>query len=135
MQTHVKVLGVLHIVFGAVLLLIGLAVFVIFGGIIGAVQLDNDPDAAAATSILGAVGGVMMVFFLALSLPGLIAGAGLLYFKGWARILGIVLSVLHLPGFPFGTALGVYGLWVLLTADGARAFQPDNVGGTLEYQK
>jgi hypothetical protein len=26
----------------------------------------------------------------------------------------IVISALHLLSFPFGTALGVYGLWVLL---------------------
>ena len=35
-------------------------------------------------------------------------GIGLLYFKPWARILGIVLSAIALLGFPWVTILGVY---------------------------
>ena len=61
---------------------------------------------------------------LALSLPGLIAGIGLLKFKSWARILGIVLCAICLIGIPFGTIFGVYGLWVLLTKDTERLFEP-----------
>jgi hypothetical protein len=30
--------------------------------------------------------------------------------------------VLELPAFPFHTALGVYGLWVLLSNEGAALF-------------
>jgi len=29
-------------------------------------------------------------------------------------VLAIILSVIHLLSIPFGTALGIYGLWVLL---------------------
>jgi glucose uptake protein GlcU len=39
---------------------------------------------------------------------------GLLERREWARILTIILGVLHLLGFPIGTALGVYTLYVLL---------------------
>ena len=41
------------------------------------------------------------------------AGWGLLNDKPWARILTIVLSALSLLSVPIGTALGIYGLWVL----------------------
>lgn len=34
--------------------------------------------------------------------------------QAWARMLGIVLGLLVLLRIPFGTALGVYTLWVLL---------------------
>jgi hypothetical protein len=124
MQTHVKVLGVLHIVFGILGILIGLGVMTLFGGLASIVQMEGDPDAATAVPILGAIGGVVLVVLLVLSIPGIIAGAGLLSFKPWARILMIVISILDLVNFPFGTALGIYGLWVLLTADGARLFEP-----------
>ena len=124
MQTHVKVLGVLHIVFGVLGVLIGLGIFLFFGGIAGMAQMDGDPDAAMAIPILGAIGGIAFVVLLVLSVPGIIAGIGLLQFRPWARILTIVLSVLDLVHFPFGTALGVYGLWVMLTADGAKLFEP-----------
>jgi uncharacterized SAM-binding protein YcdF (DUF218 family) len=49
-----------------------------------------------------------------LSAPGLIAGIGLLTFKPWASTLTIIVSALHLLNIPFGTALGIYGLWILL---------------------
>ena len=57
-----------------------------------------------------------------LSLPGIIAGIGLLKFRPWARILTIVLSALNLMNIPFGTILGVYGLWVMLSDEGSRLF-------------
>ena len=60
---------------------------------------------------------------LVLGLPGIIAGAGLLKFRPWARILGIIISALDLIHFPFGTALGVYGLWALLSRDGEMMFR------------
>ena len=47
---------------------------------------------------------------------------GLLRYSEWARILGIVLAAISLPGVPFGTAMGVYGLWVLLNAETVRLF-------------
>jgi hypothetical protein len=59
-----------------------------------------------------------------LSLPGLIIGIGLMQFRPWARIAGIVLSALDLVSVPpFGTALGIYGLWVLLNNETERMFE------------
>lgn len=39
---------------------------------------------------------------------------GLFEHRPWARILALVLGFLALLSFPFGTALGIYTLWVLL---------------------
>jgi hypothetical protein len=47
---------------------------------------------------------------------GVAAGWGLLERLPWARMLAIVLGCLSLLDMPFGTALGVYSLWVLLPA-------------------
>ena len=33
--------------------------------------------------------------------------------------------MINLLVLPFGTALGIYALWVLLTNDGRRLFEPD----------
>jgi hypothetical protein len=40
----------------------------------------------------------------------------------WARVLGIVVGFLALIRFPFGTALGIYTLWVLLPESSAREY-------------
>src|SRR5262245_10798226 len=123
MQTHVKVLAVLHIVLGALGVLIGLGIFVLFGGIAGLVQMDHDPDAAFVVPMMGAIGGFVLIVLLVLSVPGIIAGAGLLSYQPWARILTIMLSILDLISIPFGTALGIYGLWVLFKPEGAQLFE------------
>jgi hypothetical protein len=39
-------------------------------------------------------------------------------------MLAIVVSALHLINIPFGTALGIYGLWVLLSPEAQRLFTP-----------
>ena len=63
-----------------------------------------------------------MAVVFAFSLPSVATGIGLLYFKPWARILGIVLSAIALLGFPWVTLLGIYGLWVLFNKDTERLF-------------
>jgi hypothetical protein len=123
MQTHVKVLAILHIVFGALGVLVGLGIFAFFGGIAGLVQMDHNPDAAFVVPLMGAIGGFVLIVLLVLSVPGIVAGVGLLSYQPWARILTIVLSILDLISIPFGTALGIYGLWVLFTQQGAQLFE------------
>ena len=135
MQTHVKVLAVLHIVFGALGVLLGLGVFLVFGGVAGIVHMDHDPDAALVVPMLGAIGGFVLIILLVLSVPGIVAGVGLLSYQPWARILTIILSILDLINIPLGTALGIYGLWVLLSTEGARLFDGRGVASSMQYQR
>ena len=39
------------------------------------------------------------------------------------RVLMLALALVNLLVLPFGTALGIYALWVLLTNDGRRLFE------------
>jgi hypothetical protein len=127
MESHVKVLAVLRIILGALGVLIGLGVFAVVGGVAGLVHMDGDDDAGQVVALLGAAGGLVLIIMLVLSVPGIIAGIGLLSFQPWARILTIVLSVLDLMNIPLGTILGVYGLWVLLSNESERLFEPRRV--------
>lgn len=123
MQTHVKVVAVAFIVFGALGVLAGFVLMAVFGGAAGIVGAAADSeDAAFALPIIGLTGTVLTIFLFAVSLPGLVAGFGLLSWKPWARILGIVLCAIQLVHIPLGTILGVYGLWVLLNSDTERLF-------------
>ena len=124
MVTHVKMIGILHIVFGGLGILAGIIVFLVMGGIASLVGLSADSrDSLTAIPILGGIGGFVFLLLLVLSLPSLIAGIGLLGFRPWARIMTIVLSVLHLFNIPFGTALGAYGLWALLAPETEMLFR------------
>jgi hypothetical protein len=125
MEQHVKTLGILHIVFGCLGILLALGFLLFFGGIAGLIgATDYSGSARFSIPIVGGIGAFIFVAILALSLPGVIAGIGLLQFRSWARILTIVLSVLELIHVPFGTALGIYGLWVLLSQGSERLFRP-----------
>jgi hypothetical protein len=121
MAQHVKILGVLHIVFGAIGVFGAVIVLMIFGGISALVGM-SDRAGNIPAPIMGIIGGVAFVVILALSLPGLIIGIGLVQFRPWARIGGIIISALDLFGFPFHTALGIYGLWVLLSRETEQMF-------------
>src|SRR5437868_15399376 len=108
MDTHVKVLGFIYIISGAILVVLGLMLLGIVGGS-GLISGDRH-----AMFVTGIVGTALAAFFVILSVPSIIAGIGLLNHREWARILTIILGVLHLIGFPIGTAIGVYTLYVLL---------------------
>ncbi len=63
------------------------------------------------------------ILILVKSAAGFFAGWGLLQRESWARILTIVLGFLSLFNIPFGTALGIYSLWVLLPAESDREYE------------
>jgi hypothetical protein len=124
MQTHVKVLGVLYLAVGGCMLVAALFLLMTMSGVAGIVGAAADPeDAAIAIPVLGIAGSALAAFLGLFALPSLITGYGLLNFKPWARIVGIVLSAISLINIPFGTIIGVYGLWVLLSKDTERLFE------------
>ncbi len=124
MAQHVKILGVLHIVFGCLGILAAVVAAGHFRRRVGLVGVnDHTQDSLVAIPILGGIGGIFVfVIVLVVSLPGLISGIGLMQFRPWARILAIILSALDLFNIPFGTALGVYGFWVLLNRETEQLF-------------
>ena len=116
MKTHIEVLGWLYIVFGAMGLLGGLGLFVFFSGL---ALLPDEPSGAFALVLIGwVIGGLLVIT----SVPDIIGGIGLLKRKNWARILVIILGCIQLIGFPIGTALGIYTLWVLLKEETTKHF-------------
>ncbi len=124
MKQHVSILGVLYIAFGVLGMVTAVGMLALFGGAAGIVSLvsEQEPDAAVAVPILGVLAVVLFTIIAVLSIPGLAVGIGLVKFQSWARIGGLILSALNLLNFPFGTALGCYGLWVLLNKETEAAF-------------
>jgi len=59
---------------------------------------------------------------LAYGAIGLIAAWGLLQRLRWARVLALIIAFLSLIHIPFGTALGIYTLWVLLPAQSGEEY-------------
>jgi hypothetical protein len=126
-EQHVKVLAILNIVLGGLGVLGALLVLVFFGGLAGVVGSDPEPGAHGGAAVLAIIGGIGSIIMLVFSIPCVIAGIGLLKFRSWAHVLGIVLSVLEIvnfAAFPISTGLGIYGLWVLLNKETKPLFSP-----------
>jgi len=116
MKDHIKIVAWLYIVMG----ILGIfGALVVFAVIAGGGLISGDETAIRITMIVGIV--IASITAL-LSVPGIIAGVGLLGYKAWARILAIILALLNLPGFPVGTLLGIYSLWVLLDSESTLVF-------------
>src|SRR4029450_12917668 len=120
MDTHVKVLGSLQIALGAMVLFGALVLVFVFGGVTSAMGASGDPDAQVALPIVGITGLAVVPCRAAVGRPSVIIGIGLIRLRPWARIAGMVISILSLMMIPFGTIVGVYGLWVLFSKDTER---------------
>jgi len=125
-ETHVKVVAVLHLVFSGLTLLAGLMVtiLVVAGGLI-----SGDKTAIAITSGLGFF---FAVLFICLSIPAIIGAIGTLKYKNWGRILLVIVGVFNLPGFPIGTALGGYTLWVMFQKETELLFSHNPISHPVE---
>lgn len=108
MDQHVKIVAILSIIFGVLMAFLGLGIF----GIIAAAGAASGEQ--EAMWVTGAVGIFIAGLFAILALPAIIGGIGLLKGRNWGRILILIVAVLSLLNFPFGTAYGVYALWVLV---------------------
>ena len=107
-QLHVPVVAWLLIVFYAITLLAALGVYMLVASL---GEFTHDPEAQIILPVMRTLISAILVL---LTLPGFIAAFGLLARKPWGRILGIVVGFFALPGFPFGTLLGGYAIFVLM---------------------
>ncbi len=122
LEQHRRILGILFIVLNVLTLLaaVGLALF--FGAVGIAAMGSGASDAAEGAAVsffMMALGGC----FLALGVPGLITGIGLLKRRPWSRTAALVLGLLSLTNFPVGTALGIYAIWFFGQPDTRRVFE------------
>jgi hypothetical protein len=114
MTRRTRLLAHIYIAMCGGLLAVGAALCV---GII----FSSDPARGRAIEVIGPLYLALSAFYF---IPGTLGGLGLLRGKQWARTLIIVLSLLVILVFPVGTALGGFGLWVLLGSDSKRYSPP-----------
>lgn len=112
MNPHLRLLGVLQLVWGSIGLLLGVSTLLLAIGAL-AIGVSSADDRLAA----GLTAGGFVMFALALLAGGGVntwAGRALRRFQPQGRTAVLWLAVLNLFVLPFGTALGIYAFWVLL---------------------
>lgn len=109
---HLTLLGSLWIAY---------SVLALFGGVIIFVLNQTLFAALSARGEFGPPGGFLRPMFAVIGILllmkgtlSIIAGIGLLTRQSWARIIALVMGCISLLNIPFGTALGIYTIWVLL---------------------
>ncbi len=117
MEKHINVVAALQIGLSIFSLLISFLIFTVLKLVGGFVD-----DANGAT-ILSMIADIIAIVFIIVSFPGLLAGFGLYKRKEWARVLTLVLSIIEIFNFPFGTAIGIYSIWALIQPENVAAFQ------------
>ena len=120
MERHVHLLGVLWLVLGILTAMTGVAAVMVADLIFGPNGVATQNGAPPFIRPLISFGGIL---FLAKGAFCIIAGIGLLQRQLWARVLALVLGFLSLINVPFGTALGIYTIWVLLSANAEERYR------------
>jgi hypothetical protein len=111
LQRHIHLLGILWIAYSALHLLGGLVLMIVANTIFGHMGRFETGAPAFLQPLLSAIG----ILVLIKGILGIAAGWGLMQHLDWARVLAIVLAFISLFNPPFGTALGIYTLWILLS--------------------
>jgi hypothetical protein len=120
-ERHVTLLGILVSLWGALALLVGVSMALIALGAL--VMLE--PGAANVGLAAGLTAGMFAtlgVFGLAWGVAHVWTGSLIVGRRPFGRIMALALAVINLIVLPFGTALGIYTLWVLLKNDSRRLF-------------
>jgi hypothetical protein len=125
MTRHVDLLGLLYLVWGGLVLMLGLSLlFVALGALaIAGARPGQEVPALVAAFVFGAVA----LMLLAGGAATAWTGSALRRRRRPARLLALGLALLHLLVVPFGTALGIYAYWTLLDPEARALFEPGHL--------
>src|SRR5579863_602767 len=124
MQQHLHLLGILWLALSALNAVGGVILYILANTLF--VHLPEMSGRAGSSAWLHPFLSFIGILIVVKSAAGFLTGWGLLQREPWARMLTIVLAFLALFNIPFGTALGIYTLWVLLP-EGADAEYAEQV--------
>lgn len=123
-DSHVDLVGVLFMVWGGLTILIGASTLAL--GMAAASLITAAADAGRGQFAASLTAATFTVF----ALIAIIWGAGHVAIgvlvrrrRHWSRLVAILLSAVDLLLLPYGTALGVYALWVLLREESRKLFE------------
>lgn len=113
-ERHLHTLAILWMVVGALFLIPSIALM-IMGGVVHVTLPGTEQFVRNFGPVLLYLLGSSLLIVAA---GGICVGWGLMQHRPWARVTALILGVLALFHPPFGTALGIYTLWVLVGDDG-----------------
>jgi hypothetical protein len=123
-KSHVDFLGVLFVVWGLLTVVIGLSTLALGVGAVALIASSRGGGGQVAAGITAAAFTTLAFIALLWGAAHVIVGLPLRRHTPWARLLALMLGSVDLLLLPYGTALGIYALYVLLNERGKTLFQP-----------
>jgi zinc-ribbon domain len=109
-QRHIQLVAILWFVYSFFTFLVGAGGLIVAKVVFTELAQRNENFPGFVQPLVTAVSCLILIK----AFVGFAAGWGLLQRESWARALTLVLAFVSLLNAPFGTALGIYTLWVLL---------------------
>jgi hypothetical protein len=123
-ERHLGVLAILMTLWGALAMLVGVSMLLEATGALAILFTPEAEFVGFAAGLTATAFAVLGVFSAMWGGAHLWAARRLRRHHASGRIMTLVLAIVNLLILPFGTALGIYAFWVLLTNDGRRLFEP-----------
>ena len=122
-QEHVRLLSLFWLAFSAFNTIGGVILYVIANTLL--VHLRNrGGEGGGPLAFLTPLLSTIAILLVAKAICGFIAGWGLMQHEQWARVIVLVLAFVSLfTNIPFGTALGIYTMWVLLPSESEHEYE------------
>lgn len=124
MPSHVDFVGVLFIVWGLLTTLIGVSTLALGAAAVALMASASREGGGGglAAGLTAAVFATLAILAIIWGTAHVVVGVPLRRRRPWARMLALMLGSVDLLLLPYGTALGVYALWVLLNEKGKALF-------------
>lgn len=113
-EASVKSVGILYLLSGGVMSLVSIIM-------VSALFMGSSRSSAEG---MGFMAGIVTVYFV-LAVVSILVGIGIRKLSPWTRVPVGILSGLGLLGFPIGTLINGYILWLFFSAKGATVFSPE----------
>ena len=108
---------------GALVMLAGVSLLLLAGGAMAELLDPVGASVGLAAGLTAAAFAILGIFAVVWGALHLLAAKWVKQRKPAGRMLMLALALTNLPVLPFGTALGGYALWALLTNEGRHLFE------------
>jgi hypothetical protein len=122
-ERHVTLLGILAGLWGALAMLVGVSMLLLSAGALAELLESVGTGVEFAAGLTATALALLGVFSLLYGGAHVWGSVLIRRRTPFGRVLMLALALVDLVVLPFGTALGIYALWALLTNDGRRLFE------------
>jgi hypothetical protein len=123
-KAQVDFVGILFVVWGLLTTLVGVSTLALGVGAVAVIASASRGGGGGdvAAGVIAAAFTALAIIAIAWGAAHVVVGVPLRRHRPWSRLVALMLGAVDLLLLPYGTALGIYAIYVLLHEDGKRLF-------------